>query len=259
MGMCKINTWCSATDEKVKTHQLRILEGDPAKITIGVEAIAKVVPNHYASKERVAQLMRKLGKKKTAKFIEQKLPTSKSIRSGDLGEILGASYVAEFTGYTTGINRLRWKDHREMAMRGDDIIALRPDPSDKVKFLKGEVKSNMSLSGSTVAKAHKALQSNNGRPSGHALSFLADRLHEKGEHALADLIDAAQLRDGIKPSQISHLMFTFSANDPRKLLRNNLNTYKGKILQHAVGLRITGHQAFIKAVYEEVIANGGNY
>lgn len=258
--MAKIKKWCDSNDEQVKGHLLRVLEAIPLKIDNGIEAVAKIVPGHYASEERVVRLMRRLGKAKAAAFIEQKLPSSKNIRSGDLGEILGASYVAEFTDFKMGINRLRWKDHREMAMRGDDIIAVLADSSpEKIKFLKGEVKSSVSLSATTVSNARKALLKNQGRPSAHTLSFLADRLHEKGHSELAELIDEAQLDKGIKLSQVSHLMFIFSGNDPAPLLRKDLNAYTGNVSQHAVGLRVTVHQEFIKAVYEKVIADGEKY
>jgi hypothetical protein len=254
--MAEIHNWCNLIDENINGHSLQMLEADPTKISTAIKAIAKIVPDHYISEERIAGLLRRLGKKKAANIIDLKLPTSKNIRSGDLGEILGASYVKDFAGYVTGINRLRWKDHREMAMRGDDIIAVRPDKTMKIKFLKGEVKSSVSMSASTVSKARKALLSNKNRPTPHALSFLADRLHEKGEHDLADLIDDAQLVTGISLNQVSHLMFTFSGNDPRKILRNDLNAYKGKVSQSSVALRVSDHQEFIKAVYETVIANG---
>ncbi len=257
-GMAKIDKWCASSDEKVKSHNLRTLEADPSKISTGIEAVAKIVPNHYASEERIARLMRRLGKTKAAKYITDKLPSSKSLRSGDLGEILGASYVTEFMNFPTGIKRLRWKDHRNMAMRGDDIIAVDADSSTKkIRFLKGEVKSSASLSAATVSKARTALRKDNNRPSPHALSFLADRLYENGQIGISDLIEEAQLGKGIKLSQVSHLMFTFSGNDPAPFLRNDLNAYKGKVPQHSVGLRVHKHQAFIKAVYKKVIANGG--
>jgi hypothetical protein len=232
-----------------------MLDADPGRIAAAVKAVADVVPGHYASHERVARLLKRLGKREAAKFIEGKLPRSKQIRSGDLGEILATSYVTEFTGYSA-VFRLRWKDHREMAMRGEDIIGLQIDPIKKLKFLKGEAKSNVSLSTGTVSKARRALRSHNGRPSPHALSFLADRLHETGEDKLADLVDDALLTTGIEINQLSHLMFTFSGNDPRGLLRADLQAYRGRISQNAVGLRVRDHQAFIGNVYQTVIANG---
>ena len=256
--MSSLKSWCKTKTEKVKNNRLTLVEGDPKKISDAIDEIAKAIPEHYTSPERVARVMRNLGKNGAAKLIEDKLPTSKNIRSGDLGEILGSLYVSEFTKYATGINRLRWKDHREMAMRGDDIIAVRPTHDGKAKFLKGEAKSNAFLSATTVSKARTALKSNNSRPSSHALSFLAERLHETGEHDLADLIDAALLKEGIRLRQVSHLMFTFSGNDPRTVLHDDLRSHKGRVTQLSVGLRVKQHQAFIKAVFEKVIANGSD-
>jgi hypothetical protein len=254
--MAKLKNWCVASDEKIKAHTMRVLQADATKIAQGIKEIAADVPAHYASGERVARLLRTLDKKGAAAYLKAKLPTEKKIRSGDLGEILGASYISEFTGYATGVHRLRWKDHREMAMRGDDLLAIRADPKLKVKFLKGEVKSSASLSSATVSKARAALASNRGRPSPHALSFIADRLHETGNDALGDLIDESLLKNGIKLKQVTHLMFTFSGNDPRNMLRNDLQGYSGTVRQLSVGMYVPKHQEFIKAVYAKVTANG---
>jgi hypothetical protein len=55
---------------------------------------------------------------------------------------------------------------------------------------------------------------------------------------------------------LAHLMFTFSENDPSKVLRADLTSYGGKIEQYSVGLRLKGHQTFIKDVFEKVMADG---
>jgi hypothetical protein len=254
--MAQIKTWCDPVEELIKNNRLRILTADAARISLGVDALAAIVPVQYASAKRSAALLRRLGKDKAAKYLEQKLPTSSKIRSGDLGEILASAYVTEFTPFSVSVNRLQWKDHRDMAMRGEDIIAVQLDPTVTIKFLKGEAKSNVSLSTTTVTKARKALRHNNGRPTAHALSFLADRLHESGEHDLADRIDDAQLLHSIELNQLAHLMFTFSENDPSKVLRADLTGYSGKIEQHSVGIRVKNHQAFIKSVFEKVVADG---
>ncbi|MFL9908909.1 Hachiman antiphage defense system protein HamA [Paraburkholderia sp. RL17-337-BIB-A] len=254
--MAKLKDWCDAIDETVNGHNMRMLKAQAAKINDGIDAVALDVPDHYAANARIVRLIRLLGKDKAAEYLEEKLPTGKSIRSGDLGEMLGAAYVAEYTGYSSGVNRLRWKDHREMAMRGDDLLAVQPDPKLKIIFLKGEVKSSVSLSSGTVTAARKALSSQNNRPSPHALSFISDRLHEVGNHTLGDLIDLAQWRDGIKIAQVTHLLFTFSGNDPRGILRKDLNGYAGKVAQIVVGVYVPKHQDFIKAVYAKVVING---
>ncbi len=144
-----------------------------------------------------------------------------------------------------------------MAMRGDDLIAVRQDAKSKrVEFLKGEVKSRVSLTAKVISDARKALRKDNNRPSPHALSFIADRLYDQGEIAIADAIDEAQLKDGIKLSQVQHLLFTFSENNPLELLKANLAAYNGNVAQRTVGLFVDKHQKFIKAIYDKVIANG---
>jgi hypothetical protein len=96
-----------------------------------------------------------------------------------------------------------------MAMRGDDIIAIKIEKKgSKPEFLKGEVKSRTAISGPAVAAAREALRKNNSRPSPHALSFIADRLHAEGETELANAIDDAQLKDGIALNQVAHLIFS---------------------------------------------------
>jgi Cap4 SAVED domain len=254
--MAKFKKWCTDNEESVNGHRLHVLTADATKLIFGINAVASMLPGHYASDERIAGILQRLGKTKASEYIRSKLPTTKNIRSGDLGEILGASFIAEYTGYTTGIYRLRWKDHREMAMRGDDLIAVRADAGSKVKFLKGEVKSRASLTAGTVSTARKALLSNKNRPSAHALGFVADRLHEVGEHGLGNLVDDAMLDGQIKLSQISHMVFTLSGNNPANLLRNDLTSYSGRVRQYSVGLYVQNHQAFIAAVYDKVTSNG---
>lgn len=254
--MANIKSWCGRTDSKVKTHDLRYLEADTGLLPQAVTSVAAVVPGHYTAADRVADILRRLGKAAVAEYVETKLPQGTKSRSGDLGEILAASYITEFTGYTMGIYKLRWSDHREMAMRGDDILGIRIDPTVKVKFLKGEVKSRATLGKQTVDEARTALTSSNGRPTPHALAFVADRLFETGETALAEAIDEYQLKQRIEIKQLSHLMFMFTGNNPTNLLTANLTAYTGTIRQIAIGLRVSTHQAFIKDVYEKVIADG---
>src|SRR6202011_2875140 len=94
----------------------------------GIRATAAIVSGHYASEEQVARALARLGKPAAAALILGKLPTTKGIRSGDLGEIYATEWIdAHSGGYRAPIKRLRWKDHRNMAMRGDDVIAIQQD------------------------------------------------------------------------------------------------------------------------------------
>jgi len=254
--VAQIKSWCAQTPTRVNAHHLMYLEANSAALPSAVAAVAAVVPGHYAAADRIADILRRLGKTAVADYIQTKLPQGAKSRSGDLGEILATSYVTEFTAYGIGVFKLRWSDHREMAMRGDDILGIRLDPVVKVRFLKGEVKSRASLGKQTVDEARVALSSSHGRPTPHALAFVADRLFETGETALAAIIDEYQLTARIKVKQLEHLMFMFTGNNPNTLLTANLNAYTGRIPQLAVGLRVPTHQAFIKEVFEKVVADG---
>jgi hypothetical protein len=213
--MVQFNDWCDAADSNVGTHALRILSGDPARLDAGVAATAAVVPTHYAAVERVAGILGRLGKTEAAKFVEGKLPTSKSIRSGDLGEILATEWIVTQGGYQVPIKRLRWKDHRNMAMRGDDVIAIQQNPQvGGLLFLKTEAKSRVALSAAVVTEARAGLDKDGGMPSAHTLSFIADRLAEIGDNALSDAILDAQLKHGIQPQSVMHLPSPFSGNNP---------------------------------------------
>ena len=132
-----------------------------------------------------------------------------------------------------------------MSMRGEDVLAFNLDPKGSgLKILKAEVKSRAGMKTAVIEEARTALCANNGLPSPHALAFVADRSNEIGDTVLGDALDKALLKDGIRASQVSHMLFTFSGNDPLKLLKANLQSYVGLVPQHYVDRRVDGQQDF---------------
>ena len=93
-----------------------------------------------------AKRLEDLGAPETAKMLKELLPKSKRARSGDTGEILATEVAEQELGYTVPIRRLRWKDGRDAALRGDDIVGVAHDSSGKVQFLKGESKNLSTIS-----------------------------------------------------------------------------------------------------------------
>lgn len=253
--MSIFDAWCDESKNEVNGHRLTVLRMDDDRRAIGVEAVASELPQHYMSASRYADILTKLGKPAAAQCLKDKLPQTKSIRSGDLGEILAISYIEQKTIWNQTIKKLRWKDHREMAMRGDDLIAVGFEDGE-IQFLKGEAKSRAKLSSTPLREARKTLGKNNGRPSPHALAFFSARLVEEGREDIADRIDAAQYQDSIPLSRISQMMFTFSGNSPESLLKTDLADYDGDFDQFSVGLQVDPHQGFIKEVFETVINDG---
>lgn len=253
--MSQFRTWCDRQEEKIGDHLLVVLKTDKDRTAIGVKTVARELPQHYMSGDRHAEILERLGKSAAAQYLRSKLPETKSTRSGELGEILAISYVEKETPWNHAVKKLRWKDHREMPMRGDDFIAINCKDN-KIRFLKGESKSRVRISKSTLKKARKTLSDNNERPTPHTLAFLSDRLAEEGQKDIADRITDAQYRDSISIKQVSHMIFSFSANDPKDLLKADLLRYSGEARQFSVALQIKTHQDFIKDVYDKVISDG---
>ncbi|MHC1481529.1 Hachiman antiphage defense system protein HamA [Frateuria aurantia] len=257
--MAHFNDWCLAVDTPVGNHFIRVMTGQPERLPAGIQATAAIVPVHYASEEQVARALARLGKPAAAALIQGRLPTTKAIRSGDLGEIYATEWIDAHTGYRAPIKRLRWKDHRNMAMRGDDVIGILQDAqTQRLHFLKTEAKSRAALTAQVLTDARAALDKDGGLPSAHALTFISARLLELGNLPLADAIDDALLKHGIPAQNVRHLLFTFSGSPPDALLTAALQAYPGAINQWGVGLRVEGHAYFIGAVYDRVIADANN-
>ncbi len=255
--MARFHEWCLSVDEPVGGHFRRVMTAQAGGLATGVQATAAIVPNHYAAEEQVARALARLGKSAAAKLIEGKLPTTKALRSGDLGEIYATEWIdAHSGGYRAPIKRLRWKDHRNMAMRGDDVIGILQDPqSQRLGFLKTEAKSRVALTTKVLTDARAGLDKDGGLPSAHALSFISARLLELDDLPLSDAIADALLKHGIPAQSVQHLLFTFSGNAPEALLTASLKAYTGPINQWGIGLRVEGHAAFIGAIYDRVIAD----
>ena len=256
--MTQYRDWCEQGAKEVNGQLLKLLATNDENVATGVEHLRRTLPTHYAGLPRLSRMFSRLGKAKTAAYVEEKLPASQIGRSGDIGEILAVAYIEEETSFKETVRKLRWSDHREQPMRGDDIIAVTPDPEspDKLLFLKGEAKSRRILSKTSVGDARKVLKATNGRPTPHALAYFADRLAEEGREEISDRIDKAQRETGISVEQLVHMLFTFSGNDPTDFLEADLNAYRGSIKQLSVGLHVASHQEFISEVYREVSLDG---
>lgn len=258
--MVQFNDWCDSADMLLGNHHVRVMTGRQGDIATGIQVTARAIPAHYAAEERIASALARLGKTAAAHMLSDLLPQTAQIRSGDLGEIYATEWIDAHSGYRAPIKRLRWKDHRNMAMRGDDVIGMLLDAeTQRLSFLKTEAKSRINLRAQTLEEARGGLDKDGGLPSSHALSFISARLMELGTDApLVDAIDEALYRHGIPLESVKHLLFTFSGNSPQALLTQALQAYPGPIGQWGVGLHIDDHASFVGAVYDRVIADANN-
>ena len=247
--------WCESTKEKDKRKRYWVyVEKDGGRDQIRDE-LAKTIRSHYDRLERIADDVDRLGYKVAAKILCEAMPQTAKGRSGDLGEILATELVEEEIGLRVPVRRLRYKDGRNMAMRGDDFIGAGYDGAgEQLWLLKGEAKSNKVLGKAAVTSARKVLNRDNGRCTPDSLLFVANRLLESDDPNDNEL--GRSLRDevglkSLRADRIDHVLFTVSGNGPHASLKEDFNAAGSNRDQYIVNVHIEDHQDFIAAMYLE--------
>jgi hypothetical protein len=246
------STWCdSPKAEGVGAHTVRLL--DSTDDAAGIDAVVTLLPRMYAKRKNLKRIAKRHGKQGVAKLLSNKIPRTRSARSGDMGEILGTLYVQSKMGYTTGPSRLIERDHQEWALRGDDILGARLN-GQKLELVKVEAKSRSWASKAAVTQARSGLRRNDDLASPHSLTQFAERLLET-DVGLSEAVNDVLQRDGLRPGQLAHVMFIFAGNHPISLIRDDLSGYDGKVSQTTVTVRVGAHQEFIRKVYDAAVTH----
>lgn len=244
--------WCEPPQNTAfgKHHAQVLISTDD---TSGIDAVAAILPRSYAKKENLKRVAKRRGKEGVAKLLANKMPKTKGSRSGDMGEILGTAYVSTVLRYKTGPSRLVQRDHQEWALRGDDVLGARLN-GNEVELVKVEAKSRAKTRESAVTGAREGLQRNGDLASPHSLTQFAERLL-KTDEALSDAINDLLQENGLRPHQLTHVMFIFTQNDPATYVRNDLNSYTGRVTQTTVTVRVGAHQDFIANSYDSAVVH----
>jgi len=245
--------WLITKEKRVGRHHLILLTESDGKRSEIMNGLCDLVRSHYIDPGLMANRMASLGAYKTAQLLRERLPGTKKSRSGDIGEIMATEVAEQKLRYQVPIRRLRWKDGREMALRGDDLIGVDHDRQ-KLKLLKGEAKSRAALSTSVLDQAATALDGDRGLPNSHSVLFVAERLREQGNDLLAEELEEAVL-GGFRGVSVEHLLFVLSGSNPEALLSAHLAgaTKKQRMLtRHVVGVWIRNHGQFIDLLFGEL-------
>jgi hypothetical protein len=213
-------SWCKraeAPDGKKRYWTFIEAPGGRAKIRA---VLAEAIRSHYDRLGAIAEDVKRLGYDKAAKILKAQLPQTKKGRSGDLGEILATELVEEAIDLRVPVRRLRYKDGRSMAVRGDDFIGVGRGDDDKLWLLKGEAKSAKTLGKETISSARKVLNRDSGRCTPYSLMFVAKRLLESEDREDQEL--GRILRDevgleAVRPARIDHMLFTMSGTRHQRL------------------------------------------
>jgi hypothetical protein len=246
--------WCeNDAEEDNKKRLWKLTEKDGGRETISDE-LAETVRSHYDSLARIADDIKELGYDGASDILRERLPRGKKARSGDLAEILASELTEEKLGFDVPVRRMRFKDGREVALRGDDFIGVRYNEArDRLRLLKGESKSRKNLGKGAITSARKALDRYDGRCTPLSLLFITDQLMNRGgaQETLGKIIRREVAKKSLPPSQIDHALFTMSGNAPPEALTDDFEALDQKRRQLVVNLYIGDHQDFIADIYEE--------
>lgn len=246
--MCHfIDRWVRRSTSQHGRHILNLLfEIDGARESIK-DDLRQTIRDHYMDPEIASRRLDDIGASGLAAIFQQILPQTPTARSGDMGEILATETAECVLGFEVPVRRLQWKDGREMALRGDDIIGVIQNT--RLTFLKGESKSRQSLGRTPLQEATDALVANRGRPSPTSVMFIANVLRERSQDELATLMETAVV-EGFDGYRVEHFVFALSGNNPTSHLTEHLeaNTSRQR-KQHYVGLHVEGHGEFVRDLF----------
>jgi hypothetical protein len=217
------------------------------------DRLAELVRMHYDTQERIADDIEALGYRGAAAILRTLLPQTRRARAGDLGEILAAQLTEERFDFQVPVRRMRYKDGREVPMRGDDFIGVAFAEDGGLWLLKGEAKSRLRLDRTTVAQAREALVKDGGRCTPHALLFVANRLIEsddEDEQALGRLVRNEVALSAVPRGRVDHALFTMSGNGPIRALEDDFGTAEDRRGHEIVNLHIEDYDAFLSDTYE---------
>lgn len=207
------------------------------------EGLIKRVRSHYDKLEQIAGDVERLRFPGASAILKERMPRTLRARSGEMGEIIATEFIEFHTGFRIPVRRLRYKDGREMALRGDDFLGV--DEDERLLFLKGESKSNQAVSNAVITDARERLSADDGRPTPISQLFVTDRLIEttdEGGQTLGRKIrDEVALRN-VPARRITHGIFALSGNTPNAVLAADLDAVDGGHGYISIGFHVDGHQ-----------------
>ena len=245
--------WCETTvQENGQKQYITIVEKVGGRAAI-IDQLAQTVRSHYDDLERIADDVEELGYDGAAAILRELLPTGVRARAGDLGEILASELTVERLEFDVPVRRMRFKDGREVPMRGDDFIGVNYAADDEgLWLLKGESKSRRTLGKTTITQARTALKRDDGRCTPSSLLFVANRLLEGNDEQkdLGRRIRNEVGRKALAKSRIDHALFTLSGNGPIAALLADYDAAEAGRGHAVINLHIADYDDFIGAVFE---------
>ena len=176
--------------------------------------LGAAIVDHHTHRERVANLLAQLGHTATATAIADRLPINDRTRKGNFGEVVASEHLLQRHSYRMPVFKLRFRDHPNLPMRGEDIVAFVTDADGTItRVCVGEAKTLVNFSAQTIKFAHERLEKTY-RPNPETLHMIAEILYERGETELAREIDQVIQKLAEKTIQQENWIFVITGDAP---------------------------------------------
>jgi hypothetical protein len=252
--MALYDDWCHQDGHAAGPKRyLTLTEKDGGREAV-IDRLSETVRSHYERLDRIADDIDQLGYSGAAAILRELLPTQAKMRAGDLGEVLASELAEEMLKFEVPVRRMRFKDGREVPMRGDDFIGVNFCADyGGLWLLKGESKSRRMLGKTTITRAREALNRDDGRCTPISLLFVASRLMDSDDQEKANLGRLIRNEVGKKAlarNRIDHALFTLSGNGPIDALAADYQATEAGRGHVVVNLHIEDYDDFIADIYE---------
>lgn len=188
-------TFTDLVTAKNIAHRALLLPDE--KVVDAFQVLRPALIGHHASPEMIARDNRRIASLKGLGYTfydanVQRFPTHSDTQKGNLTEVFLAEYISASSGADLPVYRLRHNPNVEQSMKGDDVLAF-DFRGGRPRIIIGEAKFRGVPSKKAVEEIIKGLNSSyhGGLPA--SLQFVADRLYESGQNALADQVESCAL------------------------------------------------------------------
>lgn len=254
MAAGMFDNWCEIKKRGRGNKQLFTLHEKPEGRQVIRDELVERVRSHYDKLKQIADDVERLGFPGASGILKERMPQTPRGRSGEIGEIIAAEFIEYYTEFRIPVRRLRYKDGREMALRGDDFLGLHEGEREQLVLLKGESKSGRSMSKAVVRDARERLAAEHGRPTPISLLFVADRLLESGderERSLGRRMRDEVVNKTVRPRHITHGLFALSGNEMEAIVGADLAAADKGHSHISISFRVIDHKAFVMEIFEE--------
>lgn len=237
--------WWSSTDMPTtdrKKH--RKLEEDPTVRNAAIDQLAQWIVDYHVTDFNLGLIARQkaiLNKHDLGKYIDQLhlLPKADTTQKGNLGEIVLIEYLKGSRAFTPYVHKLHYNPNTEQSMKGDDVLMFDPKNLNS-EVIYGECKFRGKPTAGIVGEIVGNLEGLKKLPV--SLNFVANRVNEMGDTALAEQIVELQAKIYNGEVPVTNVGFLISKSSARKgcgtsaIVEDNLDTSNPRLVMISLGV-----------------------